>query len=73
MQEACNKKGQYIIINTLPTNEQEHLILNTIPCHMEEATINELLNNNKNIKIIIYGKNANDNSIYEKNKKLISI
>ena len=27
----------------------------------------------KNVKIIIYGKNANDNSIYDKNKQLLAL
>ena len=73
MQFVCSKKNEGIIINTLPENEQDILIINTIPFTAEETTINHYINNNKDIKIIIYGKNSNDNTIYEKGKQLISL
>ena len=35
--------GSFIIINTLPINQQQCLIKNTLSCESEEATINQLL------------------------------
>ena len=46
------------MINILNNDEQELLILNTLDYKKEEETINHYLNKNKNIKIIIYGKNG---------------
>ena len=60
------------LINTLQRNEQKCLIQKTIPAHEEEYIINQNLKN-KNFKIIIYGKNTNDESIYKKYKQLLSI
>ena len=73
IQHICEKKLGYILINTLPANEQEYLISTTLPCNAEESTINHYINNDRNVKIVIYGKNANDNSIYDKGKQLISL
>ncbi len=63
-----------ILINTLNDNEQECLILNTIKAANEEAIINQLLKNgNKSVKIIIYGKNSNDEKIHKKYNQLMSL
>jgi hypothetical protein len=72
LQYAIKNPNQYIIINTLPITEQDCLINGTIPYHTEEKRMNELLNNYdlNNIKIIIYGKNANDESGEQKYKQL---
>ena len=63
-------KNNYIIINVLDVKTQFCLIKNTISYDKEEEVINNLLNsfnenneNNKQINIIIYGKNCNDNNI----------
>lgn len=63
----------YLLINTLPKNEQMCLILNTINVEQEEDIINKYMKENKNIRIIIYGKNCNDESIQKKYQQLISI
>ena len=72
IQYAITKPNEYIIINTLPISEQDCLIKNTLPYEQEEKTINELLNNYdlNNKKIIIYGKNANDESSEKKYSQL---
>jgi hypothetical protein len=63
-----------VLINTLASNEQTCLIPNTVPILNEEKLINELLKKNtKNVKIIIYGKNSNDEKIYSKQSQLISL
>lgn len=71
MQQAI--KQNYTIINTLSSNKQDCLIKNTIKYNEEENTINNLLNNYTNTHnyIIIYGENANDNSVEQKYDQLI--
>ena len=66
-----NKKKNYVMINTLAITEQECLIPGTISVNDEEAFINRHLN--KNISIIIYGKNANDDSIFKKYEQLLKL
>ena len=67
------KSNEYLLINTLPDNEQTCLIKNTINKDEEENIINNAIRNNKNVKIIIYGKNSNDEKIYKKYNQLISL
>ena len=59
------------MINTLAVTEQECLIPGTVSVKDEEAFINRHLN--KNISIIIYGKNANDDSIFKKYEQLLKL
>ena len=72
MQKGCNNK-EYCIINTLSEHFQHCLIKNTIEMSNEERLINGLLNKSKNITIIIYGKNSNDEKIYKKFEQLTSL
>lgn len=62
-----------LLINTLSENEQECLIKNTIPIHQEELIINKYLKNTKTIRIVIYGKNCNDEKIYKKYQQLLTL
>ena len=56
-----------IILNTLPDNEQLCLIIGTIPADKEVITITQLLEKKTiNTRIIIYGKNCNDESVIKK-------
>ena len=66
-----HKKRNYVLINTLTITEQNCLIPGTITIKDEEAIINKHLNNN--IHIIIYGKNANDESIFKKYEQLLTL
>jgi hypothetical protein len=66
-----HKKRNYLLINTLTITEQNCLIPGTIAIKDEEAIINKHLNNN--IHIIIYGKNANDESIFKKYEQLLTL
>ena len=61
-----------ILINTLEnTPEAQSCILpNTIHFSQEEQVINECLQKAKNISLIIYGRNANDITIYQKYTQL---
>jgi len=68
-----NPEG-HLLINTLSDVEQECLIKNTMNIKNEENVINNLIKNSrKDIKIIIYGKNSNDEKIYNKYTQLTSL
>jgi hypothetical protein len=74
VQFLLNNKDKYILINTLQENEQECLLPNTIAPEKEISLINNVIQNGiKDIKIIIYGKNCNDEKIYKKYNQLISL
>jgi hypothetical protein len=63
-----------LLINTLPDTEQLCLLPNTVQAGQEEVIINKYLNNGlKNIRIIIYGRNCNDEKIYTKCSQLNSL
>lgn len=63
----------HLLINTLNETEQDCLIPYTVTAVNEERIINEhLKRNKKEIKIIIYGKNSNDDNIYKKYNQLTS-
>jgi hypothetical protein len=67
-------KDSYLLINTLYDKDQECLIPNTINIQQEEQIINNLLKSgNKSIKILIYGRNCNDESGYKKYTQLASL
>jgi 23S rRNA pseudoU1915 N3-methylase RlmH len=74
MQKVCKNYESYILINTLPETEQSCLIWNTIKPQQEEAIINKLLTNgSKTVRIIIYGKNCNDETTNKKYEQLIKL
>jgi len=64
-----------LIINTLEnTSEAQYCVLpGTVSYANEEKIINDYLNDNKKIRIIIYGKNVNDISIYKKYTQLVEL
>lgn len=59
-----------IIINTIDKTEQKCLIKNTICISEEEYTINQMLKNNKNVLICIYGKHSCDTTVFAKYEQL---
>jgi len=64
----------HILINTLGDSDQDCLILNTVNVQKESDLINKFIQmGNKQIKIIIYGRNCNDDKIYVKYKQLVSL
>jgi hypothetical protein len=68
-----NPEG-HILINTLSHSEQLCLITNTININNEENVINNCIKRGlKDIKIIIYGKNSNDEKIYTKYNQLTAL
>ncbi len=73
MQTAYKNPEIYLLMNTLPLSEQLCLISNTLTPQKEETLMNHYLNSNKNIRIIIYGRNSNDETIYKKYNQLLSL
>jgi hypothetical protein len=74
VQYVLKNNDIYILINTLNTSEQECLILNTLRYEKEEEIINKFLKiGNKNVKIVVYGKNCSDEQIYKKFNQLTSL
>jgi hypothetical protein len=74
MQHIVQHPEIHVLINTLSENEQHCLIPNTLNINQEEPFINKLIQSGKpDVKIIIYGKNCNDERIYKKQQQLISL
>lgn len=68
-----NRQGEYILINVLPEHEQNCLIKTTVKAKDEEDLINRLVKTNKKQKIIIYGRNCNDDKLIKKYNQLSSM
>jgi len=67
-----NMATEYYIINTLSVQEQDCLISGTISAEKEEPILNEMLHNSTvpDKKIIVYGKNSQDETPYRKASQL---
>jgi hypothetical protein len=73
MQTIIKNPELYLLINTLSISDQNCLIVNTTLAEEEEVIINKFMKQNKNIRIIIYGKNCNDEMIQRKFQQLLSL
>jgi hypothetical protein len=73
MQTIIKNPELYLLINTLSIAEQNCLIINTIFAEEEELIINKYIKQNKNIRIIIYGKNCNDEMVQRRFQQLLSL
>ena len=74
VQYVIKNAEAHILINTLNENEQTCLLPNTIGIHKEADLINNLINHgNKKVRIIVYGRNSNDEKIYTKYNQLTSL
>ena len=64
-----------VLINTLPPGMQGCLIPGTLPIDEEEARMNAMLSEpqGKNREIIVYGKNANDDTVLKKYQQLTGL
>ena len=63
----------YLLISTLSPLDQNCLIFGTISPQQEEMLINRYMKQNTNIRIIIYGRNSNDDTIYKKYEQLLKL
>jgi len=75
MQMVIKQRESHLLIQTLPDNEQQCLILNSVLAAQEEQIINHHLQagSKSAVKIVIYGRNANDDTIYKKYSQLIKL
>ena len=73
MQTIIKNPELYLLINTLSISEQNCLIINTTFAEEEEVIINKYMKQNKNIRIIIYGKNCNDEKVQSRFQQLLSL
>jgi hypothetical protein len=74
VQYILKNYNTHILINTLQENEQECLIPNTVNIQKEVDLINKFIKEGKkHIKIIIYGKNCNDEKIYTKYNQFVNL
>jgi hypothetical protein len=70
VQQAILQRNTTVLISTMPTHET-CLIFGTTPFSMEEELINNLMNKKKkDVLILVYGRNTNDESVVTKYKQL---
>ncbi len=74
---GSGSNGGMIMISTLPTEFQKCVIRGTIPAENEEALINNIISGKdvrgENITVVVYGKNAADETVTEKYEQLIKL
>ena len=70
-EEVLQSLNSNIIINTLPLKEQDLLITSTIHAKDEVGIVENAIKNNT--PIIIYGRNAKDDTVYTKYQQLWSM
>jgi hypothetical protein len=73
MQTVTKNLEIYLLINTLPLCDQQCLIRGTVSSDQEENAINKYLKENKGLRIIVYGKNCNDDNVQKKYQQLLSL
>lgn len=74
VQHVIKNTEIYVLINTLSESEQDCLIPHTTNINNEEILINKFIKTgSKQIKIIVYGRNCNDEKIYTKYNQLTSL
>ena len=73
IQYIINNPNNYLLINTLPNDQQDCLIKGTILYNQEEIIINKYIETKQQVNIIIYGKNCNDDNIIKKYNQIITL
>jgi hypothetical protein len=74
VQFVIKNTESHILINTLDDSYQDCLIPNTINIQREVEIINKFIQTgNKQVRIIVYGMNCNDEKIYTKYNQLVSL
>lgn len=71
VQYVIKNQEMFLLINTLPQSEQNCLIYSTSDINREEELINQFMKlGNYNVKLVVYGKNSNDEKVYTKAEQL---
>lgn len=74
IQYIIKNRDNVILINVLNISDQDCLIPTTIDINAEIELINNCIKTaRKNIKIIVYGRNCNDDKIHDKYAQLVSL
>ena len=73
VQKYSESAGRVILINTLPAGDQYCLIPGTLGSGQEEARVNDIVKEAASWTVVIYGRNCNDDSVYEKYKQFIAL
>jgi hypothetical protein len=73
MQYAIGDKDKTLIINTLDAHQQGCLIARTLAIDQEVEVLNVHLKKNIDVRIIIYGMNATDQTCLKKYEQLIKL
>lgn len=70
--QSAIQSSDYYIINVLPCNDQDCLIRGTISATNEEQILNKMIQSvtTPDKKLILYGKNCNDETVNEKMTQL---
>jgi hypothetical protein len=74
---GSGSNGGMIMISTLPNEFQKCVIRGTIPAENEEVLMNNIISGKDlrgdNITVVVYGKNAADETVTEKYEQLIKL
>lgn len=65
-----------ILLNTLPSNQQQYLIRGTMACEREETYMNELIGSGAGLDkytIVLYGKHGTDDTPTTKRRQLLNL
>lgn len=73
IQTVIKHYNTFLLINTLQPADQGCLITHTISIDKEETLINKWLRENRSIKIIVYGRNSNDETVTKKYQQLLAL
>jgi hypothetical protein len=74
VQYVIKNDEMFMLINTLSQSEQNCLIYSTSDINKEEELINKFMKlGNYNVKLVVYGKNSNDEKIFSKAEQLRSL
>lgn len=74
VQYARQHLADHVLIHTLPIGEQHCLIAGTVSAQQEERVINRLLDNRAwQMPILVYGRNASDETAPTKCRQLLAL
>ena len=72
-QDLQKKKGDFLLINTLPMDKQNYLIKGTLSAFEESQRVNDYLYKNKKVEIVVYGLDSIDPTVGKKFIQLKSL
>lgn len=73
MQNIVKDKRHVLLISTLSSDDQSCLLHNTVNWQQEERILNGFLKQKSRPDIVIYGRNCNDNTVYQKYMQLTAL